>query len=69
MILSDLVHALKGAATLVITVKDANEGDLIKFYTGGENCLTAELLARTVTTVKVENATAVTVELEKETTP
>lgn len=67
MVLSDLIQTITGASTLVVTVKEANEAPLIKFFTGGESQLSDELLARKVTTVKIENQTSVIVELEKKT--
>ena len=67
MTLNELISAIE-STKIVVTVKDANEVELIKFYTGGQASLSATLLAREVSTIKIENATAITVELDKATT-
>ena len=66
MTLQQLLTAITQAKILV-TVLDANDVELIKFYTGGQASLDATLLARTVTNLKIENNGAVVVELASET--
>jgi len=62
MTLQQLLTAITQAKILV-TVLDANDVELIKFYTGGQASLDATLLARTVANLKIENNGAVVVEL------
>lgn len=62
MTLQELITAIT-QAKIVISVLDSNDEELIKFYTGGQSQLSATLLARTVTNIKIENATTITVEV------
>ena len=63
MTLSELITAIV-SQKILSTVKDSNEVELIKFYTGGQNALAATLLAREVATIKIENATSIVVDLQ-----
>ena len=62
MTLNQLLTAITQAKILV-TVLDANDTELIRFYTGGQAVLDATLLARRVTNIKIENNASLTVEL------
>ena len=64
MTLSALLDAIT-ASKIQVTLLDANETELIKFYTGGQSELSETLLARLVQTLKIENATAITIELKE----
>lgn len=64
MTLSELVNAIT-SVKIQITLLDDNEVELIKFYTGGQSALNTALLAREVSTLKIDNATAITIELKK----
>ena len=63
MTLAELVNAIT-SVKIQITLLDANEVELIKFYTGGQSALDATLLSREVSTIKIDNATAITIELK-----
>lgn len=62
MTLEQLITAIT-QAKIVISVLNNNDEELIKFYTGGQGQLAPALLARTVSNVKIENATTIVVEL------
>lgn len=62
MTLLQLLTAITQAKILV-TILDANDVELIRFYTGGQAQLDPTLLARKVTNLKIENNASVTVEL------
>lgn len=64
MTLSELVNAIT-SAKIQITLLDDNDVELIKFYTGGQSALNTALLEREISTLKIDNATAITVELKK----
>ena len=64
MTLSELVNAIT-SVKIQITLLDDNEVELIKFYTGGQSALNTALLSREVSTLKIDNATAITIELKK----
>lgn len=63
MLLSELLNAIT-SVKIQVTLLDANEAELIKFYTGGQQSLAATLLTREVSTLKIDNAQAITVELK-----
>lgn len=62
MALKQLIDAIK-SKKILITVRDSNEDELIKFYTGGQDALTTTLLNRVVTVINIENQTSITVDL------
>lgn len=64
MTLSALLNAIT-SVKIQVTLRDANETELIKFYTGGQGELTEAILNRQVQTLKIENATAITVDLKE----
>ena len=64
MTLEQFIHVITGNRNIVITVKDSNEVELIKFFIGGQAVLDATLLARTIATIKFESATAIIIDLE-----
>jgi hypothetical protein len=64
MTLAQLLNAIT-STKIQVTLREANEVELIKFFTGGQNELSSALLARTVQVLKIENATAITVELKE----
>lgn len=63
MTLAELVNAIT-SVKIQITLLDQNETELIKFYTGGQSALNTALLEREVSTLKIDNATAITIELK-----
>ena len=63
MTLAELVNAIT-SVKIQITLLDENETELIKFYTGGQGALNTALLAREVSTLKIDNAQAITIELK-----
>ena len=62
MTLMQLISAIE-STKILISVRDANETELIKFYTGGQAQLSDTLKSRTVSTIKIENQTTIVVEL------
>ena len=64
MTLAQLLETIT-STKIQVTLRESNEVELIKFYTGGQSELSPALLSRTVQVLKIENATAITVELEK----
>lgn len=62
MTLMQLISAIE-SNKILISVRDANETELIKFYTGGQDQLSDALKTRTVSTIKIENQTTIVVEL------
>ena len=67
MTLQQLMTAIT-QAKIMVTILDANDVELIKFYTGGQGMLDSALLARTVTNIKIENNASIVVELASGTT-
>lgn len=63
MLLSQLLNAIT-SSKIQVTLLESNETELIKFFTGGQQVLNTELLAREVSTLKIDNQTAITVELK-----
>lgn len=63
MLLSELLNAIT-SVKIQVTLLDNNETELIKFFTGGQAALTTDILSREVSTLKIDNATAITVELK-----
>ena len=64
MTLAQLLETIT-STKIQVTLRESNEVELIKFYTGGQSELSPALRSRTVQVLKIENATAITVELEK----
>lgn len=62
MTLEQLLTAIT-QAKISVSVLDSNDVELIKFFTGGQGQLASTLLARTVTNLKIENNSAIVVEL------
>lgn len=73
MILSDLLKALSGNASVNITLNNADGDSLITFNAGGYAAVESDLGKRTVKKVKIMTANAVTVVIndpaEEEETP
>lgn len=63
MTLQQLITSITGNKNVVITVNDSNEDMLIKFFVGGQAVLSSELMARTVASMRIENATSVVIDL------
>lgn len=63
MLLSQLLDTI-ASSNIQVTLLESNEKEMIKFYTGGQELLTDEVLAREVAVLKISNQTAITVELK-----
>lgn len=63
MLLSQLLDTI-ASSNIQVTLLESNEKEMIKFYTGGQELLTDDVLAREVAVLKISNQTAITVELK-----
>lgn len=69
MTLQQFIQVITGNKNIVIAVNDSNEELLIKFFVGGQAVLDEALLARTIATIKFENATSIIVDLDAAVSP
>ena len=63
MTLSELLGTLQNTATMIVTVKDADNSDLVKFYANGYEQIVESVLSREVDKLTVAN-NAITVVLK-----